>query len=55
MSLYDRHLEKGMTESTRERLVYVQGILLLLKETDFFGPLIERALKNIEFILEESK
>ncbi|HTL69743.1 MAG TPA: hypothetical protein VL404_00485 [Candidatus Eisenbacteria bacterium] len=36
----------------RERLAFPRGILKLLKDTEFCGPLVEKALEDIDAIAE---
>ena len=38
-------------ESMEDKLLFVKGVLCLLKETHLFGPLLGRAVDNIDFVL----
>ena len=61
MFLYDTPAEReivddSVTESNfieiKERLAFQRGVLLLLKETRLFGPLIEKAIEDLDFVIE---
>ena len=38
-------------ESIEDKLLFMKGVLCLLKETDLFGPMVEKALNDMDFIV----
>ena len=44
----------GTAEDVREQIEFVRGFLTLLKETELFGPMMERALEAIDLINEKT-
>jgi hypothetical protein len=40
-------------EDILRKLAYQRGVLTLLKDTDHFSPLIEKALEDIDYILDK--
>jgi len=48
----DDSTENILTE-IKERLAFQRGVLLLLKETRLFGPLIEKAVEDLDFVMEK--
>jgi hypothetical protein len=62
MFLFDTPAEREMVDDCmtenilieiKERLVFQRGVLLLLKETRLFGPMIEKALEDLDFVIEQ--
>ena len=39
------------SESVREKLLFSRGVLSILKETDLFGPLIDQAIEDLDYLL----
>ena len=64
MFLYDTPAEREIVNEEesgellteiQEKLVYQKGVLALLKQTGLFGPVLERALEDIEDVMEKLK
>ena len=39
-------------EDIEDRLLFLKGVLCLLKATELFGPMIEKGLGDIDFVLQ---
>ena len=37
----------------KDKLLFQRGVLLLLKETRLFGPLIEKAVEDLDSVMEK--
>ena len=51
----DDRLISEMAACVRERLSFPRGLLVLLKETELFGPLIDQALEDVDFLLKHAE
>ncbi len=40
-------------ESVKDRLMFPRGVLCLLKETELFGPIIEKAIEDIDYLIKK--
>lgn len=41
-------------DEIKERLEFPHAVLQLLKETDLFGPVVEKALEDVNFLIEKA-
>ena len=41
-------------DSDAEKLLYVRGVLTLLKDTELFGDVLDKALQDLDVILKKS-
>ncbi len=41
-------------EEIRDRLEFPKAVLTLLKDTELFGPAVERALKDVDFLIQKA-
>lgn len=46
-------LDIAVNDDIRQKLAFQRGVLTLLKDTDLFGPMIEKALKDLDEIIEQ--
>ena len=41
------------SDDIRKKLAFQRGVLTILKETDLFGPMIEKALEEIDEVIDK--
>lgn len=39
----------------KDKLLFPRGLLTLLNDTNLFGPLVEKAIEDIDFLIELSE
>ena len=49
----DKSARAELGDDIRRKLAFQRGVLTLLKETDLFGPMIEKALEDIDDIIDK--
>ena len=47
--------EENELATTKDSLEYVRGTLLLLQQTQLFGPLMDKALEELDFVIRQPK
>ena len=48
----DENVRESLEEEIKERLLFQKGVLALLKDTDLFGSMVEKAIQDIDFVIE---
>lgn len=44
-----------LTDEILDRLIFPRGVLLLLKETGLFGPEIDKAIEDMDYLIRAFK
>ncbi len=39
----------------RDRLVFSRGVLALLRDTELFGPMLDKAIEDLDFVIEKAE
>ena len=46
---------ENILEEIKERSIFQKQLLAYLKETKLFGPILEKAIEDVDFVLESIK